>query len=436
MHKQQHTNYLSRFSRSESGSMTVFGLFIFVVVALVGAVALDVSYLYSKRTQIQLAADQVAHGALYQRNSSPEPEAKASGLALAEGLLPFDQHGSIITESDIEFGTFDFASATFTPNSLSRDAVLVTASAKESKGNAASSFLFRLAGVKSFDIQRTSVWMTYKPECLNQGFIAEDLVDLQSNNQIGAGFCVHSNHELEFGNHNNFSLGSRVSLPNTNNVQTSASGQNPGLDEALTPGFMNLRVLDRLGDFRTGLLTGDPNYLPGYINDSIPMSMKGKKFKSSDFIPGKIYHLECQGGKLRIDADTTPLSNVVIVTACEIGFSSSSSIEDAVVLTTSTSATSINAPSGIQVGKIDNCAAGGDASLITFGGMKFSSDLGASGAQFIARGDINFSANANAINGISMISGDTISGTSNMNVGLCDENVGDQFQIDYFRMAR
>ena len=74
---------------------------------------------------------------------------------------------------------------------------------------------------------------------------------------------------------------------------------------------------------------------------------------------------------------------------------------------------------------------------MTTGGMKFTADLRLYGGQLIAKKAISFSANADGIEGASIISGETIDGTSNMNMGFCDgSGMENNFESDYFRLAR
>jgi hypothetical protein len=88
------------------------------------------------------------------------------------------------------------------------------------------------------------------------------------------------------------------------------------------------------------------------------------------------------------------------------------------------------------VGKPDKCADGGGAQLLTMGGFAAASDLELYGAQIVARNDIEFAARADGIEGVAMVSGTTVSGTSNMNMGFCRTGMEDNFQADYFRMVQ
>ena len=63
------------------------------------------------------------------------------------------------------------------------------------------------------------------------------------------------------------------------------------------------------------------------------------------------------------------------------------------------------------------------------------SDLRFYGGQVIARLNVDFSANSGGIEGASIISGSTISGTSNMTMGFCGTGMEDNFAVPYFRLA-
>ena len=85
---------------------------------------------------------------------------------------------------------------------------------------------------------------------------------------------------------------------------------------------------------------------------------------------------------------------------------------------TNPSVAAIDGASGIVLGRNDNCSAGG-------------------GVQIVAMGDIDFEANANGIQGVSMVAGGQIASTSNMDMGFrAAAGLENRFEAEYFRMAR
>ena len=108
-------------------------------------------------------------------------------------------------------------------------------------------------------------------------------------------------------------------------------------------------------------------------------------------------------------------------------------IQNARVASLSTSDDSISASNGLVVGDSSDCKNG--AQFMTMGGMRFPAGLEMYGSQLIAKGNIQFAANANGINGASLIAGGTINGTSNGEMGLCNGGMNNNVTVDYFRMA-
>jgi hypothetical protein len=107
------------------------------------------------------------------------------------------------------------------------------------------------------------------------------------------------------------------------------------------------------------------------------------------------------------------------------------------IISTNTSTTAIEGASGVVLGDDDNCAAGGGVQIITMGGVHFPAQLHIYGSQIIAMGDIDFEANANGIQGVSMVAGGEIDSTSNMDMGFCNgAGLENRFEAEYFRMAR
>jgi len=150
--------------------------------------------------------------------------------------------------------------------------------------------------------------------------------------------------------------------------------------------------------------------------------------------PNAVNVVSCgNSGKLSINGAV--ISEVVIVTTCEVSLANNLVVYDANIATTNTSAKSINSPSGLVVGQDDGSADVGGAQLLTLGGMNFAADLHVFGSQLIAVGDIEFAANANGVEGASMIAGGMLSGTSNMTMGFCGSGMEDNFEASYFRLA-
>jgi hypothetical protein len=424
--------------RSEDdGGLTIFGLYIFACIAMISGIAIDMSNLVAQHTKLQMTADLAAHAALYNRDSNNASDSIAAALAVVENSMPAAQYGTVIDANDFIFGDFDYASGDFTPNADSRNGVLVTATRYASSLNAVDTFLLGFSGVPEIDVAAQALFVTFRPACLREGFVAEDVVDLQSNNGFANGFCIHSNTHVSLNSNNNFEEGTVVSMPDLDQLDLPKSGfeSNIGLEVALRRGRMHIRVLGMIDEIAAGLLDSSSEHIPDYIIDTNVHRHSGKRFDASDFVPGTINHLNCSSGvSLRNDAGA--YSEVVIYSECKISLSQGVIFEDVVMFSESTRRDSIKGASGIQLGRDDSCDVGGGVQVISRGGMSFPADLSMDGGQLIALGEIEFAANADGVEGASMISAKWISGTSNMDMAFCGSGMENNFEAEYFRLAR
>ena len=127
---------------------------------------------------------------------------------------------------------------------------------------------------------------------------------------------------------------------------------------------------------------------------------------------------------------------MTIVTSCEVKFSSGSALENATLVVLDTSAKSVSAPSGFRVGAPTYCSDGQrGAKIITLGDITVASGFEAYGANLIAAGDINVTANANGLAGINFMAGGRIDATSNGDMGFCDYGPPEDFNIPVFTMV-
>ncbi|MGA9412946.1 MAG: Tad domain-containing protein [Roseobacter sp.] len=482
------------FLQSEDGAATPFAIFIFCIFVVIGGLAVDFNKATSERTQMQLATDTAAHAALYSWEFKPVNEATTTAVAAVEGMLPDVAYFDALRGTDIEYGFWDSATLTFTAdptfveekdNPL-RSAVRATAQLEEARSNQSKTILLSIIGRDRLSIRTDSVYASYYPPCFNEGFVAQDVVDLQSNNSYTDGFCIHSNTYVSLNQNNYFEPGTVVSMPSMADLDIPSSGfeKNEGLQEALRKGAYRMRLLTQMpmmmqtlrdgyakyavqggvmydeevlwpvdvsaggggsvstsGDDTTTTGNGKGNNKKNTDSSSTPDNTPVTRFKASDSgkknlvaasfdQPNRIYQLECSSnGDITFAAET--FSDFVLITDCPIKFSNGTILEDVLIATEG----DVNA-SHVQIGKDDNCAPGGGASIWTYGDVKTASALSGYGAQILALGDIQFTANANGVKGVSFIAGGRIDGTSNSNMGFCNNGGTENFATArYFRMV-
>lgn len=425
------------YTRREDGALTALNLFLVLGMSIISAFGVDYAKVLTARTLLQSTADAAAHAALLTRETGSEEEARLAALALVEDSMPAATFGTVVTENDIVFGRWDEVERKFAAQEGSRSAVLVRASRNTGRANGVATYFFRLVGLDNFDLTLDSVFLTYMPTCFREGFVANGVVDIQSNNSYFRGFCVHSNDHVSINSNNYFEKGTIVSMPDTTLLEMPISGaeSNTGLIDALREGGFRMRLVARIPLIYNSLVAMKPKYMPDYITESSMDIKSGKTHDTTEFEKGHAYYLNCgDNGNVTING-TEPLNEVLIATDCEVKFGQGVQLIDVVFVNASTSAKSFNSPSSLILGRIDECAPGGGVQIVTMGGVSFTSDLSLHGTQILAAGDIEFSANADGVRGASMIAGGRIDGTSNMDMSFCNTGMEDNFEALYFRMG-
>ena len=118
-----------------------------------GGLAIDMSYLYAMRGQLQTSADSAAlAGAMRMSNATAmKTEAKKYAKLNVAGDT------QIIADADIERGTWNFNSKTFSVGGANANAVRVTTRMSQANGNPAGTFLARVFGIGNVNISTTAV---------------------------------------------------------------------------------------------------------------------------------------------------------------------------------------------------------------------------------------------------------------------------------------
>lgn len=436
--------------RGEAGGITAFALLILVACLMMGGLAVDYANAIAARSRLQVTADAVAHAALYSRELKSADEARQIALQIAAENMPPSRYGTVLTADDIRFGRWDETKRKFIEDPAARDAVLVTTRQAESNGNGVPVLLLKLAGLNAWNVTTQSVYTTYYPSCFREGFVAMDRVDMQSNGTFKAGFCIHSQSYVSVSSNNTFEPGVVVSMPDKRNIDLPASGfkSNTGLAQALRDGSYAPRILNRIDDIFMGaeepfdygvgyMIAGSP-YYRDYLDSGNIVTVNYKKGITAGTIQeGRIHRATCPNPKthMTIESDAV-IRKAVLITNCRLQIKAGAVIEDAVILVDNTDAKSVFASSDITLGRDDGCAEGGDVQLVTRGGVEFASKVNIYGSQILAAGDVSMTANADGIEGASIVAGGKLDVTSNGAFGFCNgAGMNNNFEAAYFRMA-
>ncbi len=426
----------ARFLRSQEGGSTLFGFFIFSASLLMGSYAIDVGSLEQQRTLMQATADSVAHDALVTRELLTEGDAVAAAVVRATAIMREQAFGAVLDPQDVVFGTWDRGTRRFSPAAGSRTAVQVLVRRTSANDNAIATYLMKLVGIDEWDVVVRATFAVYQPICLREGFVAQGVVDIQSNNTYLRKFCIHSNTYVKLSSNNLFEPGTVVSMPDLSQLQLPQSGfaTNPGLTEALREGSINIRILRRIQRILAGMTDTTSPYYADFLTSPIPVALNAGTIDATNLPSGRVYQWNCNSGPGGTISANTVVSRVVIIANCDVKLGNGVAFEDAILLTTSTSAVSIKGGQGFRLGKNDGCTKGGGGRIVSMGGMNFPANLEIYGSQLLGIGNIEFAARADGIEGASIISNGQISGTSNMEMSYCGGGM-DEFTADYFQLV-
>lgn len=205
-----------RFLREQDGS--AFAILAFLISLFVGisGFAVDMSYFYALRSDLQATADAAALAGASQLPDSSAVKAEASGFAFKN--MPKEQHGTILADKDIELGTWDAATRTFNPGGGDPDAVRVTLRRAKSNGNAAKTFFAQIFGVATVDVVVQAIGFRKEQECYLQGVMADGTVTFAQDTTIDSGHCVYGGTSVHFDQDSTVDPDTMVGSPDDDNI--------------------------------------------------------------------------------------------------------------------------------------------------------------------------------------------------------------------------
>ncbi len=433
------------FLRDEDGGYTIWGLTWFMVYLAIGGLAVDVTDAYRNQILLQSTADSASLAGVM--SLPDEAGAVTEAVAYAEDNLNQTNNGVVLNANEVFVGNWDFTTRTFTAGGADPNAVrVITRRGGQNNNPVAMNVLkiLSLAGVTtSWDISTEAIAVAYTPQCLRDGMIAMNELNLSSGNSHVNGICLHGQFQgVDMQNSNFFEAGVNVSMPDLDLLEIPNGGMqsNPGLEDALREGDMYPRDVDRLAETIDGLRNMDPNYLPDFMVDTDPNTgartvkpgvtqVSVNNSLPGVLLPDTVYDVNCNG---QIGLPGALMNRVVIVADCRIHSSSGSMLVDAVVATDYTgSADAVHLASGATLGLADNCTAGGGVEIYATGDIHVSASGSFNGLRMVASNDVKFTSNSIGVNGMSVQAGNNIDYSSNNTYGGCTGGVPGPLAIQY-----
>ena len=441
----------ARFVKREDGGMTVFWMTGFMIAAVIGGLAVDITNLHRHKERLNLAADAAAQaGIVALANGKSTAEIKAAMLASVEVNAPADVVGPTTAASDIQVVHYD--PKTRSIGTGTANAVKVTLHNDKTVNNPVRTGLLRLAGIDNFEVDVTSVAYYGQPgNCTSSDMIyGKGQVTMTSGNVVGPSYCVHSQTAVWLPQQNFFDKGAGVSMPNLAACKGKCVDEaNPGIEDAVFAMNLNLpKVADHVTKIRTAMLapTSDlktaffanktlatdlsalvttkiltnsakNKLVKGSVVDLTAAQYNDLMFATNGNLPrGLVYHVDCRdkgngpataitigAGKDRKNSTLTTTTietvrQVALITDCGFDVGPYARIDASLAISTRVSSSSvINAAEGAVIGDpLKNCDLSRKVYMMTMSGVSVNANFTASNIALIANGDINVAANSSS----------------------------------------
>jgi hypothetical protein len=435
-----------RFLLDEHGGGTIMGLLWFALMVGICGLAVDSTNGFRARTMLQATADAAALAAAI---DLPDPDvATATAVTYATDNMGTEVNGSVLDPAEVFVGLWDPDNYTLDTGAALPDSVYVTVRQTEENSNPVPVNFLRIIGLMNWNVSAQAVAQKFIPECLRDGLIAREIVDMSSNNNFVKEICVHGQQGVNLQSNNFFELGVNVSMINLATLELPASGMdsNIGLPEALRENNLDPRMVNHVNEIMLDCLDPTSEVQNSFTLTDEPVIEIDEKFNLANTLPGRIYKVVCAPNKNAAIPSHSTVDSVVIIAECEIKINAGATVTNSVLGSLSggnpgqgtgggISSANIGVAANVQLGTPDNCAEGGGVQMFSNATIHTAASTAIDGVQMVAAGDIELGAQDLGINGISAQAGGTITLTSNNQFGLCSGGAPNLFTVPYYRLV-
>jgi hypothetical protein len=446
-----------RFASDEEGAGTVFGLFLFMVIVILGGVALDSSNAWRNATHLDASADAASHaGAVALANGGDIDDVRLAAITAASRNMPSQRYGEVTGNAleNIQLMHFDTETRVLS-SAGTQNAVVVDLGQTSGNANAVRTYFLRLMGVNSWDVTGRSITVyDASAECSNvDGIYAEDEISLSSQNGVGPGFCVHSQHAVWLPQQNTFGAGSVVSMPNLDDCKSKCTvSANPGITpmsiNMVLPDFRDF-IFDTYDAFNASssdlksawfdakkISVGDvaPLVAAGVAGDfsmGKVVKLTWDQFHALPVLPrGLVYNVDCPNNgnssktKLTFNGTTGRMEDAALLTDCSIAFGDGAEVLGSLVVTIRQQSTA-TVTSGSSVTVADptqNCRDGDRTTVMSIGKVSVPAEFVMSNVTLVSADDVNVaSATSSGIvsRGLSIYASGKVSLSSQHTLEVC-----------------
>ena len=418
--------YVSKYLSSEDGWVSPFSLIMVLSMLSVLGVATEYANIIRAKTQLQTASDAVALAAA----QSLEDQATGTtyGMEIAALYYGDGEANVTIQNSDIEFGTWDGATETFTASVVSVNSVKVTAELSAARANPLTTAFTGLTGLGAIDITTESVVIssTTIPQinvCESGGLFAGGMLISGNNNNYESGFCSYGFDGVDIGNSNTYDAENSL---RGGFYSTFSSGNSNACDG----GTCDIHRSDTVADDYEMILPGEVDSMVTMLQAGITSALHEGGLYTVDTrtsMPKKKsisdYTLYIINGDAEFPSNGT-YENIAVVATGEIKAGSNASFDNVVFATQDRILFGANTTFGAS----DYCD-DGRYHVYLFSGtdVEFGSNNEFKGMQMAAKNDITFGTNVVSVGDVHGEALGDIEYRSNVNMTNCSNSLASDF---------
>lgn len=439
--------HLRHLIQYQSGVGLVYLSLILIPLIGLAGLAIDSAYLVYLKARLQITADAAALASA--RNLPSHSTQLTSSQLNSLHNLAFDyghlnmsssHYGNVINPTDLVYGYWQTQDNSFMPMASFAtgneyiNAVQVTASLLDSKGNAPKSHFAKLFDNSANQLSHTSIALAMGGtsgtvnNCLRQGLTALGVTEFGSNNNFLDGTCVHGEGGIKLGSNNCAAdsgpagaAGLSVPFPggplgsggtdygSDNAVKAhdecgSGSGNNDLLAHTQSKVLLDYLAPNTSFLFNTSIAAGDDAHSTAIRQAIDELITNGLPTAMNVFI---------DSGDITIESD---LTNTVIVSGGTIDVPSNLSLNNVYLLADH----KVEVGSNVNLGRIDFCSNPGPEQLLIIAAeeIKIGSNTNTIAAQLIAGKFIDYGSNE-PVYGSSLLSAGDIKFGSNTRIHSC-----------------
>jgi len=420
-----------RFLDDQRGMVTYLALVVVLLVILFSGMSLDTANARHTRQVLQTAADAAASAAVM--DLPDQKAALETALKLANANLTGASIDSAVTPDGVIFGRWDSNAKAFSATTTNPNAIAIKARRTKAGSNPLPTMLLRYVGFTSWNVQAESV--AYRDDkCTSPDIASDGTISFTSNNAFYKTYCLSAK-AVRLSRNNTFDDANRIYVPDLKNL-TVSGGLSTNIGRGTNDSSASLTYRDiasKSSTLTNGYVSNidalaanylDPTYAfqPSYINTSAAViTIKAKRVKSTEFIPGRIYHVVCGGskGSKAQFYRKSEVSKIVMVSDCKIQVGTRSELKDVVLVSRQTGSKSTYIASRVQLGDDDHCAAGGGVSIYTAGDFTSASGMKGYGLSISALGNVHIAAKSNGLAGLKINAKGDVSFSAKAKFGTC-----------------